>query len=186
MKKEKHLKVLKQSLFLIALHNKIKAIEDPNPDIITHDSFEYHSTNLKGIGIIPKITFTPYGKSTQIKAEIIKSANIYDKDLEREIDEIRTKFSPKKASETENRILARRFESYWNNYWRSIRTALNRIEQAQQIFITISNQEKSETISEPMRIMMGTKAEAVVPNEAKKENEEKKSKSYMDELLEVE
>ena len=174
--------ITKQSLFLIALRNKLKAIDDPNPDIITHDSYEYRKINLRGIGIIPKITFKPYGQGIRIKGEIMRSANIYDKDIEREIDEIREKYGPKKTKDKENRILARRFESYWNNYWRGIRTALNRIEQAQKIFITTSNPQNKDQISEPMRIMMGTKA--VVPN--KEEGNKQENRSYMDEHMELE
>ena len=176
------MKQTKQELFLIAFRNKLKEIDDPNPDIITHDSYEYIKKNLRGIGIIPKITFKPYGQGIRIKGEIMRSANIYDKDIEREIDEIREKYGPKKTKDKENRILARRFESYWNNYWRGIRTALNRIEQAQKLFIT--DRTKNMTISEPMQIMMGTKAG--VPNTEKQNNENiKEKKSYMDELMEV-
>jgi hypothetical protein len=151
--------------------------------VITHDSYEYHQTNLKGIGLIPKITFTPYGKSTQIKAQIIRKSNLNNKSRKVEIDQIRAKFGLKTARDTETRILARLFESYWNNYWRSIKTALNRIEQAQKFFIT--DPTKSETISKPMQILMGNVVD-VMPNDKRNENEQKKSKFYMDELMEVE
>ena len=170
----------KQALFLKSLTNQLKDMDDPNPDIITYDSYEYHETNLKGIGTIPKITFKPYGKSTQIKAEIMRKANLDNQSKQKEIAEIRTKFGLTTARDTETRILARLFESYWSNYWRGIRTALNRIEQAQKLFIT--NTEGNETISKPMRIMMGNKA--VVGNETKEEKN-MKSKSYMDELMEL-
>lgn len=113
----------------------------------------------------------------------MRQSNLYDESRQQEIDEIRKKYSLKQARDTENRILARLFESYWNNYWRSIKTALARIEQAQKLFIT--NKSKGETISEPMRILMGgvvPNVEAkVVPNENNKEK-----KSYADELMEVE
>ena len=155
-------------------------MDDPDTDIITHDSYEYHETNRKGIGTIPKITFKPYGKSTQIKAEIMRKANLDDQSRQKEIAEIRTKLGLTTAKDTETRILARLFESYWNNYWRSIRRSLDRIEEAQKLFIT--NPEGNETISKPMRIMMGNKA--VVGNEIKEEKD-MKSKSYMDELMEL-
>ena len=170
----------KQALFLQFLTEQLKDMDDPDADIITHDSYEYHETNLKGIGTIPKITFKPYGKSTQIKAEIMRKANLDDQSRQKEIAEIRTKLGLTTARDTEARILARLFESYWNNYWRKVRTALNRIEEAQKFFIT--NPEGNETISRPMKIMMGNKA--VVGNETKEEKD-MKSKSYMDELMEL-
>ena len=174
--------VLKQHQFLKALTNRLQELDDPNPDIITHDSYEYHETNLKGIGVMPKITFKPYGKSTQIKAEIMRSANIDDESRKKEIDEIRKKFGLKQARDTETRILARLFESYWNNYWRSIRTALSRIEQAQRLFIT--NPERNETISKPMRIMLGNVG--VFPNKQQEiEESQKEKKSYAEELMNI-
>ena len=171
---------LKQLRFLKVLTNRLQELDDPNPDVITHDSYEYHETCLKGIGVMPKITFKPYGKSTQIKAEIMRSANIDDESRKREIDEIRKKYGIKTARDTETRILARLFESYWNNYWRSIRTALSRIEQAQRLFIT--NPERNETISKPMRILIGNVADI---KEAKQGEEKQGKKSYADELMEV-
>ena len=174
---------IKQHRFLEALTNHLREIDNPNPDIITHDRYEYRELNLKGIGIIPKITFTPYGRSTRIKGKIMRTANLSNESRQKEIAQIRAKFGLKTARDTESRILARLFESYWNNYWRSIRTALARIEQAQKLFITTSN--KGETISEPMKILMGNTVlsteEKEKPNQNKKEN-----KSYRDELMEVE
>lgn len=179
----------KQALFLQSLTNQLKDMDDLDPDIITHDSYEYHEANLKGIGTIPKITFKPYGKSIQIKANIIRKANIKNPTVEKEIEEIRKKHGIKTPRETENRILSRLFESYWNNYWRSIRRSLNRIEQAQKLFITNQDPNDNETISRPMHILVGNTA--IVPNkenqdEKNKQSNSKKSKSYMDELMEVE
>jgi len=174
--------IFKQSIFIQSLSKKLKEMDDPDPDVITHNNYEYHSVTLKHFGIVPKITFTPYGKSTQIKAEIMRSTNLYDESRQQEINEIRKKYGLKTARDTETRILARLFESYWNNYWRSIKTALKRIEQAQKLFITQSNSEKNETISKPMRILMGNVADI---KETKEEEEKQEKKSYADELMEV-
>jgi hypothetical protein len=173
---------LKQLRFLKVLTNRLQELDDPNPDVITHDSYEYHETCLKGIGVMPKITFKPYGKSTQIKAEIMRSANIDDESRKREIDEIRKKYGIKTARDTETRILARLFESYWNNYWRSIRTALSRIEQAQRLFIT--NPERNETVSKPMRIMLGN-AGVFANKQQEIEESQKEKKSYAEELINI-
>jgi hypothetical protein len=75
----------------------------------------------------------------------MRKADLYDESRKKEIGEIRKKYSLKQARDTEIRILARSFESYWNNYWRSIKTALRRIEQAQKLFITQSDPTKAET-----------------------------------------
>ena len=167
-------RVSKQSLFLSALRSKLVELDDPNPDVITHDSYHYHETTLKGIGTIPKITFTPYGQSTKIKAEILRKSNLSNESRQTEIAKIRAKFGLKTARDTQNRILARLFESYWNNYWRSIRTALARIEQAQKLFITTSD--KGETISEPMKILMGNVAP--ISKEKYQDEKNKQKKSY--------
>ena len=184
--------IFKQSIFIQSLSKKLKEVDDPDPDVITHNSYEYHSVTLKHFGIVPKLTFKPYGKSTQIKAEIMRSTNLDDESRQQEINEIRKEYGLKTARDTEIRILARLFESYWNNYWRSIKTALGRIEQAQKLFITKPNQ----TLSEPMKILMGDKAISIdkadkignKDDENKKDNENMtkiEKKTYAEELMEV-
>ena len=139
-----------QIRFLAAIAERLRAIDDPEPDVIRHISYTWRTQNIKGFGTIPKLTFTPYGQSTKIKANIMRSAGLQDQDRQKEIDEIRDKYSPKKAKDHEDRILARLFESYWNSYWQTVIRALKRIEQAQRTFA-----KSSETISEPMRILLG-------------------------------
>jgi len=186
--KSKQNRIYKQKLFLVSLRDKLIEFDDPNPSIITHDSYEYIVKNISGIGRIPAIRFFPYGRTVKIKADIMRSANIHDHKLEKEIDEIRAKYTPKVAKDKESRILARRFESYWNSYWRGVRTAINRIEQAQKLFIT----SKSETISKPMQILMGNKLNMIhknnqtnQDNQTNQNNQNQKTKSYADELMEV-
>ena len=178
-------RISKQSLFLFALRSRLVELDDPDPEVITHDNYKYHETTLKGIGTIPKITFNPFGKSSQTKAQIIRHANLDNKSRQTEIVQIRAKFGLKTARDTENRILARLFESYWNGYWRSVKTALSRIEQAQKLFITQSKSEKGETISEPMKILMGNVVLSTEEKEKPNQNRKEK-KSYRDELMEVE
>ncbi len=139
----------KQHRFLEGVCARLREMDDPDPEIITHDSYEWHAANLKGFGTIPKITFTPYGKSTKIKAEIMRSASLADESRRKEVDEIRRKLGFQKARDHEDRILARLFESYWNGYWKTLIRALVRIEQAQKLF-TKSN----EPISEPIQILI--------------------------------
>jgi hypothetical protein len=143
----------KQTRFLAAIAERLRAIEDTDSDVITHRGYQWKPQNIKCFGTIPKLTFAPYGQSVKIKADIMRSAGLEDKDRQKEIDEIRAKFSPKQARDNENRILARLFESYWNSYWQTIFRALRRIEQAQRIFA-----KPTETISKPMRILLGKRA----------------------------
>lgn len=140
----------KQYRFIEAVYKKLREMDNLEPEIITHDSYEWHKMTLKGFGTIPKLTFGPYGKGTKIKAEIMRSANLLDESRHKEIEGLRRKFNFQKARDHEDRILARLFESYWNSYWKGVIRALYRIEQAQKLFI-----KPNETISEPIQILMG-------------------------------
>ena len=173
----------KQALWLHATHRKLVEIDNPeSADVITHDSYKYTSKTIKNHGAIPHITFLPRGKSDQIKAEIMRNAGLEDpEDLKQKKAKIREKTGIKKAKPEKNkntRQLARLFNKYWNAYWISINRSLNRIKQAQQLFITKPNSD--ETISIPFQIL------GVTPKAKKEEINKKKSKNYMDELMEVE
>jgi len=139
-----------QTRFLAAIAKCLSAIDDPEPEVIRHISYAWRTQNIKGFGTIPKLTFYPYGQSTKIKADIMRSAGLQDQARQKEMDEIREKYNPKKSKDHEDRILARLFESYWNSYWQAVIRALQRIERAQTTFA-----KPSETISEPMRILLG-------------------------------
>lgn len=172
----------KQRSFLEAICAKLREMDDQDPEIITHDSYDWHAANLKGFGTIPKITFTPYGKSTKIKAKIMRSAGLADESRQKETDEIRRKLGFQKARDNEDRILARLFESYWNRYWKTLIRALLRIEQAQKLFI-----KTNETISEPMQILMKkTILTPMLNQETDQKPESAKHKPYTDILAELE
>ena len=173
----------KQALWLHATHRKLVEIDNPeSADVITHDSYKYTSKTIMNQGTIPHITFLPRGKSDQIKAEIMRNAGLEDpEDLKQKKAKIREKTGIKKAKPEKNkntRQLARLFNKYWNAYWISINRSLNRIKQAQQLFITKPNSD--EAISIPFQIL------GVTPKAKKEEINKKKSKNYMDELMEVE
>ena len=55
-----------QKAWLDALENRLKKLDDPDPDIITNDYYVWILTNLKGIGKIPKVSFGPHGRDTVI------------------------------------------------------------------------------------------------------------------------
>jgi len=172
----------KQHRFLEGVCARLREMDDPDPEIITHDSYEWHAANLKGFGTIPKITFTPYGKSTKIKAEIMRSASLADESRRKEVDEIRRKLGFQKARDHEDRILARLFESYWNGYWKTLIRALRRIEQSQRLFT-----KPDETIAEPMQILM--RKSLLTPTLYQKNAQKPEyaaQKSYTDILAELE
>ena len=179
-------KITKQSLFLSSLNRKLVEFDDPNPDIITHESYEYRETTLSTFGKIPQITFKPYGRNRQIKAEIMKSSGIYDPAVEKEIAKIRVKYNPKQANIKEATIQEKRFDSYWNAYWKSNRRSLKRINQANKLFITNQSPNSKEQISKPMQILMGIKSIEKTEEQKQESKSKDKSKSYMDELMEVE
>ena len=113
----------------------------------------------------------------------MRSSGIYDPAVEKEIAKIRQKYNPIQANQKEDIILEKRFDSFWNAYWKSIRRSLNRIEQAQKLFITNQDPNANEQISIPFQIL------GVTPNNQDKEKTLKSnsnSKNYMDELMEVE
>ena len=56
----------RQIRILETIREKIQQINDPDPDIITHESYEFHIEQTKQFGKIPKIRFRP--NSGQIKA----------------------------------------------------------------------------------------------------------------------
>ena len=99
----------RQVHLLEALCEKIRQIDDPDPDIITHESYDWNIESTRQFGKIPKIRFHP--KSCQIKAELIEKAGLVDKARQEQISLIRRKYDIRKARNG----LANLFESEWNN-----------------------------------------------------------------------
>jgi len=103
----------RQLKFLESIQDKIREIIDPDKPYISHESFSFQTKQTKQFGKIPKIVFTPHG--TQIKAEIIRKAGLVNESRDIEIDQIRQKIGFCNPRDKEDRILARLFESEWNN-----------------------------------------------------------------------
>ena len=99
----------RQLNLLKVLRDRLSEITDPEPQIITHEDFEWHRVSTKEFGRIPKIRFQP--SSTRIKADLVQQAGLINKEREKEAGEIRMKYG---IRETKNRH-ARLFESEWNN-----------------------------------------------------------------------
>ena len=127
-----------QSKWLEALASKLKEIDDPNPDIIRHDTYKWQLTNLKGIGNIPKISFFPYGRDTTIKAEIMRNAGLNQgPDWTKKKANIAKEKGLTVAEDKEDRILARKFNNYSIEYWSKVRSAIILLQDAQMRFCNL-------------------------------------------------
>ena len=132
----------RQIRFLEAIREKIRQISDPDPDIISHESYEFYTENTKVFGKTAKLRFKP--KSSKIKAEIVQSAGLVDESREKELVEIRQKHGVQKARNG----LAMLFESEWNNIMLKLKKAVFVAGYINQLFA-----EDNQLLSEPVILM---------------------------------
>ena len=64
----------RQTRLLEAIQKKISEINDPDPEIITHETYEWFTQKTRQFGNIPKISFSPHSCLT--KAEIIQKQGL--------------------------------------------------------------------------------------------------------------
>lgn len=135
--------------FVAALSETLKAINDPDsPDVSDH--YEYRSELLKGFGEIPKIRFYPHGKDTYYKAEIMRKTGLVNQETTQKIVALREKVGFKKARDEEHRVLARQFESEWNNLMHQLVKATRALSA-----INYALSELGSGMAEPIRIIQG-------------------------------
>lgn len=132
----------RQVRLLEALHEKIRQIDDPDPDIITHESYDWNIESTKQFGKIPKIRFHP--KSCQIKAELIEKAGLVDEARQEQISQIRRKYGIRKARNG----LANLFESEWNNIMLKAKKATFTIALVNLLFSA-----EHQTVSDPVALL---------------------------------
>jgi len=132
----------RQIRFLKAIREKIHQINDPDPEIITHESYDFHIELTKQFGRIPKIRFTP--NSCQIKEEIVEKAGLVDESKEKEISQIRQRYGIRKARNS----LANLFESEWNNIMLKAKKATFTLALANMIFSS-----QHETMAVPVMLL---------------------------------
>ena len=132
----------RQLNLLKVLRDRLSEITDPEPQIITHEDFEWHRVSTKEFGRIPKIRFQP--SSTRIKADLVQQAGLINKEREKEAGEIRMKYG---IRETKNRH-ARLFESEWNNIMIKAKKAVLTLALLNNDFAT-----QGQTLSELIRIL---------------------------------
>jgi hypothetical protein len=172
----------KQKRFLDELQKKLLELDDPDPEIITYESYSYSLRYVaRHCTWLPKITFTPYGKDTKIKAEIMRKASLgTNAARERELMKLREKYGFNKGREAEDRILARKFNAYWDRYWSRKAKALDELEDPQKRFV-----KGDDTIAEPIRLIMEHKI-PLLRTEWPETHENVDIKPYSEELLELE
>ncbi|MBW1783370.1 MAG: hypothetical protein JRL30_21840 [Deltaproteobacteria bacterium] len=159
----------RQTRFLEAIREKIRQINDPNPEIITDQSYEWLIGHTKQFGKIPKIKFFP--NSCQIKAEIIESSGLINESQTQKKDKIRAKYGIKEARNTKANL----FESEWNNIMLKAKKATFTLALINQLFCSMS-----QTVSDPIKHLQHIVMDEYSPTiKAKKENinglEEKRS-----------
>ena len=132
----------RQVRILEALREKIRQIDDPDPDIITHESYDWNIESTKQFGKIPKIRFHP--KSCQIKAELIEKAGLVDDARQEQISQIRRKYGIRKARNG----LANLFESEWNNIMLKAKKAIFTLALVNLLFSA-----ENQTVSDPVALL---------------------------------
>lgn len=177
----------RQRKFLEAIREKIRQISDPDPQIITHESYDFYIENTKYFGKIPKLRFKP--RSSKIKAEIVQKAGLVDQNREAEIVEIRGKYGVQKARNG----LAMLFESEWNNIMVKLKKSVFVAGYVNQLFAT-----EHQTLSELTLLTQWIVKSAYAPlirmkwkpiiqgKDAAKKIKSESFKRYDEELAEVE
>jgi hypothetical protein len=183
----------RQLRLLEAICEKIREIKDPNPEIITDESYEWTTQQTRQFGKIPKIRFYP--NSCLTKSEIIEKAGLLNQSNEKEITQLRQQMGIKTPRDKNSRIKARLFESEWNNIMHKAKKATYTVAEINQLFCPIY-----QTISDPMKYLQNIVMEEYSPQlDAKKDemdqnktgkskpppNERAKLKPYDEELRQV-
>ena len=66
----------RQIKLLEAVRERIRGIDNPDPEIITNESYEFNIEQTRQFGKIPKIRFRP--NSCHIKSELVEKAGLVD------------------------------------------------------------------------------------------------------------
>ncbi len=173
----------RQLRLLEAIRDKIKEINDPNPDVIRHDRYKFFTVQTKKYGKLVKVKFPP--RSTQIKAEITEKAGLYTKERREKLAEIRKERGIKTARNTDAML----FEEEWNAIAFKLKKAMYTTGLINFMFAT-----GQEPLADPCRLMQGiimteypniTAKQDPIPTD-EDQAQKKKGKSYEEELMEVE
>ncbi|MFC1863908.1 hypothetical protein ACFL1Z_08160 [Thermodesulfobacteriota bacterium] len=132
----------RQTQLLEGIREKIRQINDPDPEIITHESYDWSIEATKQFGRIPKLRFHP--KSCQIKAELIEKAGMVNEARQEQISQIREKYGIRKARNGKANL----FESEWNNIMLKVKKATFTLALVNLLF-----SKENETVSVPVALL---------------------------------
>ena len=132
----------RQIKLLQAMVEKLKAITDPDPKIITHETFTWQIKQTKQFGKLPAISFKP--NCNQIKAEITRAANLTNKNHDTSLQKLRDQFGIKNIKNREARL----FNSELDNILFAWKKHIYAAALINNFFAT-----NTQTISEPFTLM---------------------------------
>ena len=132
----------RQISFIEAIRKKLCQTNDPDPEIITDEAFEFYIEQTKNFGKIPKIRFKPH--ACRIKAEIIKTAGLFNETRENEKARIRQI----DGFRSSRNCMARLFESEWNNIMLKAKKSMITIGHINHLFTS-----EKQNLSDPVRLL---------------------------------
>lgn len=133
----------RQLRLLEAIRAKIQEINDPNPEVIRHESYEFYTSCTKKYGNIIKIRFHPR-ISTRIKAELAESSGLYTENRRKQIADIRKQCGIKMARNVDAML----FEEEWNGIAFKLKRAMYITGLINFMFV-----EGNYPLAEPCRLM---------------------------------
>jgi hypothetical protein len=151
--------------FIEALNNRITTINDPDPEIITHEFCRWQIEQTRQFGKIPKIKFHPH--SCRIKAEIIRNAGLIDENRDHELSDIRQRHGIKEPRYSEARL----FEAELNNIMLKLKKAVYAVGYINNLLTADNSQ-----IAAPLALLQ----QIVMEEQAQFFNDKKQGKSTED------
>ncbi|CAB1061185.1 hypothetical protein D1BOALGB6SA_5958 [Olavius sp. associated proteobacterium Delta 1] len=147
--------------FMHALSEVLRELDDPEREDVS-TIYEYRSENTKTFGSIPKLKFLPFGKDCYMKAEVMRRAGLVNQELQDKVKQLRKDLGFKGARDEEHRILARRFESYWNNWMHQITKATKALS-----YTNYALCKQGQRLAKPVRLIQQTTMQATRQSEKK-------------------
>lgn len=176
----------RQLRLLETLRNRLVQITDPDPEIITHESYSWASKVTKNFGTIPTIIFTK--NVNRIKAEIIRDAGLSDPDKDHELNKIRKEYGIIERQHKEARLFNAEMDQLMFNLKKhtSAPALINRMFATNQQKISAPIQIIQNAIMTEFKADLGKENVPIHDAEASQEGQNKEQHtSYAQELMEV-
>ena len=174
----------RQIRLLEAIRERLREINDPDPEIITNESYGWYTETIAGIGKIPKIRFKPGSQS--IKSEIMEQAGLTESishDRKQKRSQARTRHNLCSKPKKDKERLADLFDKEWNNIALKLKKAAFTAAYINQLFST-----GQQAVSEPIQLLQSIIQEEYRDHIKAKEpihdpEPAKPESSYADELM---